>query len=274
MVDKATVIRTYANVREDPDQRSELFSQALLGDEVEVREDRGKWLLCKLFCGGQGWIQRGSILSGPSNAAYFSEGELLVCSVPHARVVSEPAPKGTPLIVVTDGTVLPTKGLKRHWYSALLPDGTDGWIWHKYMMPLSSIPKLTGSALVDKALAFCGIPYLWGGTTSLGLDCSGLVQLVYRYFGVVLPRNSSQQAERGDPLSSADSFEKLLPGDLLFFAEKDTVDHVAISLGGMSIIHASMGRGQTQVDSLDPSSPEFNKVLREHLHSARRIITS
>lgn len=111
----------------------------------------------------------------------------------------------------------------------------------------------TVSQVIERAEGYMGVPYVWGGTTPSGFDCSGLVQRVYASAGITLPRTSSQQARAGSAVSVSDA----QPGDLLFWEDNGQVYHVAIYIGGGEYIHAPRpGRnvGITSVRHFTPTS--------------------
>jgi hypothetical protein len=110
-----------------------------------------------------------------------------------------------------------------------------------------------------------GTPYLWGGKSTLGFDCSGLVQFVFGLMGAELPRDSKDQARMGHPVRHIDG---LLPLDLIFFGTGHDIDHVAVHLGGLDMLHAS---GYVRVESLKPESTRFRGDLRGRFRFARRI---
>lgn len=268
---KTAIIRTtYADVREEPNQRSELFTQLLLGDIVAILEEKENWVRVRLFDRNEGWIHRGYLHFAENVPSEASAANRLCVSSLVSHIYSEPGAQSVPILLATEGTMLTASSLQGHWYEVILPDGSHGWIFNKHVRPGVSLPALSGEEIVKRARRFLGVPYLWGGTTSVGLDCSGLVQHCYRVLGKTLPRNSSQQAEAGEcidpgPLDQKESWANLHPGDLLFFTEKERVDHVAISTGGSGIIHAALSNGMVKEETLTDH-------LKAMFHSARRNV--
>lgn len=117
---------------------------------------------------------------------------------------------------------------------------------------------------------FGGAPYLWGGRTEWGVDCSGLVQAVYAARGVALPRDSDQQASAGEPVVLSGSGAGYAVGDLLFFAERERVSHVALWAGAGRIVHSTLSRGGVVSEDLFADAGRLQK-LREQLVAVRRM---
>ena len=129
-----------------------------------------------------------------------------------------------------------------------------------------------GDSVTRTARRWIGAPYLWGGVTTGGVDCSGLVQAVFWLHGVALPRDSDQQSPMGDELDPGEDFSNLNPGDLLFFSETtDRVSHVAISLGGPHIVHSALTNGGVDVNNL-VGELEYEAMLKSRFTRASRVL--
>jgi cell wall-associated NlpC family hydrolase len=151
------------------------------------------------------------------------------------------------------------------WIRVVLPDGRIGFVaGHDVaLLPFEeilSLPLRSPSEWISFGKRFLGAPYTWGGTTPLGFDCSGLVQRIFREHGVLLKRNSYEQAFQ-DPQLVPVSFEAVRPGDLLFFGTEEKIDHEAMWLGdGMVLQSTRHGVPGVQVTAFD--SPFLKPVFR------------
>lgn len=268
----ALVRTTVAHVRVEPDQRSELFSQALLGEGVSILEERGRWLRCRVFAEQEGWIHCGFLTLENPQVRKFQESEIVVVKALHATTLGVPDFGTDALAVLSSGSRLADAGSEGDWQKVLLPDGHFGYIRKDILVKENSLPAPSKESIKNTALSYMWIPYLWGGTSTLAMDCSGLVQLVYRLHKVMLLRNSWDQATEGEPLEPAEDWGNLRVGDLLFFAEEEKVDHVALSLGGAELIHASMSNGCVACNSLNSEAADYSPRLAEMFHSARRVV--
>jgi gamma-D-glutamyl-L-lysine dipeptidyl-peptidase len=155
-----------------------------------------------------------------------------------------------------------------------LPDGRTGHARGE-MVPLGARGlafPLDVEEVCASASRWLGVPYLWGGVTMGGVDCSGFVQALYRMHGCVIPRDSDQQSRWGEPVEPGESFEHLRAGDLLFFAEEPgRCTHVAMSTGGSRIIHSSLGNGGVARNDL-AGRRSYERELRRIFLWARRMV--
>jgi gamma-D-glutamyl-L-lysine dipeptidyl-peptidase len=244
-------------------------SQAVLGRRMTILRRRGRWLQCRADDGYLGWVHRGYVAVvdeagarewevGAGGEACLSLGAEVLDG---AGEVLARLPWGSRVVRMPDGTVR-------------LPDGSTG-TGTGTLLPLAERTvrfRRLGDDLVETAALWLGAPYLWGGVTQAGVDCSGFVQAVYHLHGVPLPRDSDLQAREGGAVEPDETFSNLRPGDLLFFAETpQRISHVALSLGGSRIIHSSLGNGGVRRNDL-MGSLHYERELRELFVCARRML--
>ena len=266
---EAAIVRTaWVAVRGEPSQRAELVSQWLCGETVRIVEAEDGWIRCRGEDGYEGWTPLAPLLRvDPATADAWSASATArsigatLRALPDAG--GEPPDSGPgPSVPAT----LPWGARVRpggHG-SIQLPDGSRA-----RPVPAQAVvtteeratrfPRERG-AVVDTARRWLGVPYLWGGRTESGVDCSGLIQSVFGLHGVDLPRDSHQQCELG----SGGAAERAVaePGDLIFFApEGREVSHVGICVGGERILHSAASNGAVAIDDLS-GSRELERRLR------------
>ena len=233
-------------VRRDPSHRSEMVNQLLFGEYYRVVEEEGDWLRVNSgYDNYEGWISR--------NQHYaFTEEDYnkrvtfnnYVLTTNFCRVV----PQAYPPLMLSAGSDLAGFDPVNRTFNFL------GNIT-RIDSPVKAISSVAGTAM-----SFLGAPYLWGGRSVFGCDCSGLVQVVHKIHGIWMPRDASQQAEQGVIVSGVGD---ALPGDLAFFTNDGiSVTHVAIFTGPGRVIHAS---GRVRIDIIDETGI-FNIETNNYSH--------
>ncbi len=227
-------------LRAAPDSRSELTSQLLMGETYRVLEQGKDWLLIRMdWDNYEGWINRTQFHS---------------CHNEHGSSDA-----------VVNQSLFPYRGIGLSMGSELtLVDGE--------LAPRHDLQyRLTGSldahtpTASELAHQFLETPYLWGGRTSMGIDCSGLVQVIYKALGYVLPRDSRDQAFIGDNVSF---LQEAQPGDLAYFDnEEGVIVHVGLLISSEEIIHA---HGKVRKDKIDGQGI-FNSDTQHYSHKLRLI---
>jgi hypothetical protein len=233
---------------------SELLTQELLGYRVRIHSTRGDFTRCTLRDGYAGWMPSSCLsASGRYPATHFVKKRFAWIRGKETGPIL--VPMGSRIKVASPGKT-------RHIVE--LPDGRTGTVTSGALEEVGSERAgLPGLASIIEEVK--GTPYLWGGKSTFGFDCSGLVQFVFGLMGAELPRDSKDQARIGHPVHDIDG---LLPLDLIFFGAGHDIDHVAIHLGDLDMLHAS---GYVRVQSLKSESARFRGDLRGRFRFARRI---
>ncbi|GGK56310.1 MULTISPECIES: C40 family peptidase [Flavobacteriaceae] len=240
-------------VRIEPNDTTEMVSQILFGEHFKVLELRKNWSKIRVaFDNYEGWIDNKQYEQISEETFRTLESSDLTLA---AELIDFATDKNNQFSTVCMGSNLPFYNTKN-----LILNTTkfqyDGTILN------SKIPK---NSIIDIAYKYLNTPYLWGGKTHFGIDCSGFTQMVYKLCGYKLLRDASQQATQGEVLSFIEESE---PGDLAFFDNSEgIITHVGIIMKDNYIIHA---HGKVRIDMIDHSGI-FNLDLQKHTHKLRVI---
>jgi gamma-D-glutamyl-L-lysine dipeptidyl-peptidase len=238
-------------LRLEPSDRSEIVSQVLFGEHFEVLEELKQWRRIRLhYDDYEGWVDSKQFQIISETAYNTLSNEPIVLNGDLIDYIS--APNNT-LLPISLGASL---SFLNH---------SDINTAHFEFEGTKAIGIHDKSKLINTAFMYLNAPYLWGGKTPFGIDCSGFTQMVYKLNGYHLFRDASQQATQGEALSFIEESE---PGDLAFFDnEEGTIIHVGIIMENNYIIHAS---GKVRIDRLDHLGI-FNPETQKHTHKLRVI---
>jgi cell wall-associated NlpC family hydrolase len=243
---EAVVVVAAENMYASPDESVEVVSQATLGQVVEVVEASEGFARVRTPDRYDGWVSRSALLEYEDATVprYARGGRLVEVTGLMANLYREPdVTTARPRIQAPLATRLEVAGEDPgvRWLSVRLPSGETAYVQRgdvKAVDPAAPPPRGTRDEVAATARRFLGVPYLWGGMTAHGIDCSGLVSRVYHAHGVRLPRDANLQYETPD--AAPVERDALLPGDLLFFGEDaGNVTHVGLYLGDGRFINAT-----------------------------------
>lgn len=238
-------------LRIEPSDRSELVSQVLFGEHFVILEQNQKWSKVKLaFDDYEGWIDNKQFKPITEEQYQLLSKDGIVLNADLIEYVTSPDNLLMPIPLGASLSFLNYDGINTENLSF------EG-------IKVSGIkPK---NHIIETAFMYLNAPYLWGGKTPFGIDCSGFTQMVYKLNGYNLLRDASQQATQGDALSFIEESE---PGDLAFFDnEEGNIIHVGIIMENNYIIHAS---GKVRIDRLDHLGI-YNAEINRHTHKLRVI---
>lgn len=275
----ALVKLSVCNIRSEPRHSAELVTQELMGHIVRVWKRDGSWFYIQTPDKYLGWVDSAAIIRGDKAfiEAWNAKPKVLVTDV-YTWVYQNPQAKAPPVCDLVAGNVLAIRNEKEvnGFIQVELPDTRSGFVPQNACLKgdVVSGKPVTGESILETAGRFRGIPYLWGGTSAKGFDCSGYTKTVFDLHGMHLPRDASQQVMEGVDLGTALDFNRFCPGDLLFFGSiredgSERVTHVAIYAGDGRIIHAA---GEVQVQSLNKGNPDYAEDRVKTFLRAKRLL--
>lgn len=270
-----------ANIRSKNSHPAELATQALLGTIVNILKKENGWFLIQTPDGYISWVDDDGIhLVDAVDVEKWKKAEKVIILEQYSSLFEKPDNKSMKISDLVDGNILKKIGINKNFTEVEFPDGRRGFIDSKKLNDYTEWANnaiANQETIINSAYNFMGLPYLWGGTSSKGVDCSGFTKTVYFLNGVVLPRDASQQVNVGELVNTEENFNKLLPGDLLFFGSKETperkerITHVAIYIGEGRYIHSA---GRVRINSFNLEAEDFNKYRYDTFIRAKRIIGS
>ena len=242
--------------RKEPSDRAELVTQLLFGEHFQVLEVQGSWCRIKIaYDRYDCWIDKKQFLAISQSTFELLNSSDVFCTNELIQVITDK--KTSQFFPVILGSTLPNF-IEGECYIENQNYSYDG-AFINIDLPSAK------NEFIETALLYLNTPYLWGGKSPFGIDCSGFTQMVYKLNGAKLFRDAYQQAEQGETLSFVEEAE---PGDLAFFDnEEGRIVHVGIVMSNNKIIHAS---GKVRIDGFDHQGI-FNNDRKDYTHRLRLL---
>lgn len=261
----ALVTISAANLREKPDYAAEMGTQALMGTPVKVLQfpEGDYWVQVQTPDGYKAWVNEMALkqMTVEEYSAWKASDRVIVTAY-FTFFYETPDVKSAHVSDAVMGDIVESLGVEDGFNKVRIPDGRIAYV------PVADVADLAEwvaarpadgetdlQRVMETAKAMTGVPYLWGGSSLKGVDCSGLTQYVYFLSGYMLPRNASAQCKAGEPVDVSQGLGNLQAGDLVFFASKTgRISHVALYLGEGRIIQSSQ---LVRTSSLVEGDPDF-----------------
>uniref|UniRef100_A0AB33JDM2 C40 family peptidase n=1 Tax=Prevotella sp. GTC17260 TaxID=3236796 RepID=A0AB33JDM2_9BACT len=267
------------NMRQADDYNSGQVSQALLGMPVRILAESHEWTKIQTPENYMGWTLTRTVarINDKQHAEWNGSEQVVVTSI-YGMIYSEPKSSSQTVSDVVAGNRFKLLNTTKHFYHVAYPDGRKGYLkkadgdllshWRKHL-------KQDAQSIIATGKSLMGLPYMWGGTSTKGVDCSGFIRTTLFMHDIIIPRDASQQAYKGKHIDIAPDFGNLIPGDLVFFGtknmetKKSRVSHVGIYIGNKKFIHSL---GFVHIASFNPSDEEYDEYDLNRLLWAQRIL--
>ncbi|GLU52041.1 C40 family peptidase [Dyadobacter frigoris] len=283
----ALVNLSVVNIRSNPKNAAELATQSLLGTPLDILKKEGYYYFVRTPDGYISWLDAGAIsLKSAAEMDNWKQKDKLVFMDDYGHAYSNSDRKSQRVSDLVMGDILVNDGKQKGFYKVIFPDGRAAFIPQEQMTDYKNWikrPSPNSEQIIEIAKTMIGVPYLWGGTSVKGVDCSGFTKTAFFMNGVIIPRDASQQVMAGEPvavlkndrLNLQEALKNLKSGDLIFFASGKNkspdarVTHVALYIGNGEFIHAS---GNVRISSMKPDAPNYDDFETRTVVAARRYL--
>ena len=271
------------NIRSKKGHSQELTTQALLGTPIKILDKEDSWFKIQTPDGYIAWLDEGGFewmdeegykdWIGASKVMYLKD---------FGFSYAEPSTKSTRVSDLTSGNLLKSIGAEKGFIQVQYPDQRIAYVQEKEVINYDTwlaTRSPTAKNIIATAKTFLGRPYVWGGTSGKGVDCSGFTKMVFYLNGIQIARDASQQVHAGVEINAGNNFDNLKAGDLLFFGraatpeKKERISHVGIYIGNGEFIHSS-GDAGVKIESLFSDASNYADARRKTFIRAKRMLIS
>ncbi len=285
----AVATLSVCNNKTKPSHASEMATQMMLGTPVQIIQKQGEWYQIRTPDGYIAWTEARGI--APMNKQQFDTWQLapkIIYTGDFGYANEQANQSSNHVFDLVKGNIVELLATKGKYYYIKLPDNRTAYIDQKSAEPFTkwtASRNPSASNIINTARTMLGTPYLWGGSSIKGVDCSGFIKTSFFLNGVILPRDASQQALVGEKIdiygedgqiSQQKCIQNLQTGDLMFFSSErekgvqGRVTHVAMYIGNGEFIHSA---GLVRINSLKPEALNYADYQSRTLTAARRILT-
>jgi cell wall-associated NlpC family hydrolase len=268
-----------ANLRDAPKHSAQLVTQATLGMPLKVYKKEGSWYYIQTPEGYLAWVDYGGIQNMTEEEFLeWKSNDKLIFTEPTGNSYIEANNGSQTVSDLVAGNILELVNEQNSFYEVEYPNGKKAFVEKAYAQPyedwLTSLDQ-TEEDLVATSKKLMGLPYLWGGTSPKGVDCSGYTKTIFFLNGMVIPRDASQQIHTGEVVDTEKNFENLQKGDLLFFGRPATdstserVIHVGMWIGDNKFIHSM---GEVHISNFDTEAEDFDEYNYNRYLRTKRIL--
>ena len=268
-----------ANLRSKPSHSAEMVTQGTLGMPINVYQKENSWYQIQTPDNYLGWVDSGGIeLMTKEEFDAWQATTKIIYTNTYGKSYATANTSSEAVSDVVAGNIFSLIAESGNFYEVQYPDGREAYlpkeeatIFDEWKSKLA----FTKENLVETSKTMLGVPYLWGGTSTKGVDCSGFTKTVYLMNGMIIPRDASQQIHEGILIDESKDFDKLVPGDLLFFGRKATetsperVIHVGMWIGNNEFIHSA---GNVHISSMDKNAENFDAYNYNRYLRTKRIL--
>ncbi|ERJ59595.1 hypothetical protein M472_12515 [Sphingobacterium paucimobilis HER1398] len=277
-----------ANLRTKPGHASEMASQAILGTQVDILQKSNGEYRVRTPEGYISWVPTSSLVPmTTAEVQQWKNRQKIVYTNDFGKAYSKPDVKSIRISDLVYGNILALEKETSQFYEVAYPDGRIGYVPKDEALALQdwiTSRNLTADNVLNSAKSMLGLPYLWGGTSVKGVDCSGFTKTAFFMNGYVIPRDASQQVLAGEAVDILDAeghfdaskaLKNLKPADLLFFAAGKAsnpnarVTHVALYIGNGEFIHSA---GTVRINSMLKDASNYDDFQTRTVVAAKRYI--
>lgn len=274
----ALVNLSVCNIRSKPEHSAELATQALMGTPLKIYKEEGGWYLVQTPDDYLGWVDDDGIsLKTSKEMMAWLNSEKVIYTDFFGFIYSD-KDFSVSISDAVGGNIFEKINKSDNYFEVKLPDGRIGFVKineAKEFTQWFSNLSFKADDIIDVGKKMLGFPYLWGGTSFKGIDCSGYMKTIFFLNGLILPRDANQQALIGEEILFDKEFSNLKPGDLIFFGRRgnqvrpERITHVGIYIGDKKFLHSS---GRVRLDSFDKDDPNYNEYRLNTIVRIKRLL--